>query len=187
MTPSPAKCSITPPARIDDRDDRRPVGVEHRRGPRSAGARSLNVVKPARSANSDADHALLAAERARGRPSRWRIRSRDDGRQVRAERRIEPADLVARSATRSASSSSVAPSRRSSVEDGVRRRRRSASAAATAAMAPACQRSTRASVASRYSPPNAPVSEPLPAVLARARRARWPRTPPASAGATPTS
>ncbi len=48
---------------------------------------------------------------------------------------------------------------------------RSASAADTAAIAPACQRSMRASVASRYRPPKAPVSDPLRRYSWRAPRA----------------
>ena len=71
---------------------------------------------------------------------------------------------------RSASSSSVAPSRRSSA------RTRSVdspldSAAATDATADAYQRSTRARVASRYRPPNAPVRDPRRWYSRRAARA----------------
>ena len=75
--------------------------------------------------------------------------------------------------SRSASSSAVAPSRRSCDSTSVVEAPRS-SAFATAAMARPCQRSIRASVASRYSPPNAALSEPLrryssraPAAIAR--------------------
>ena len=166
MTPSPAKCSITPPAASIAGHDRGPERVEHRedlgrraglaerREPGEVGEqrRSPRAPRPPAATPGASPADALG----------------DDRRQVRPERRIEPAQLVGRSGEQRDLVGSVAPSRRSSastrsIEPPVAPRRRRPPRSRRHASG----RSGRAS-ASRYRPPNAPVSEPLRRYSSRA-------------------
>ena len=117
---------------------------------------SLKVVNPGQVGEHHADLTLLAAQR-RQRGRAFADPLGDDRRQVGSKRRIEPPDLP-RGLRQERQLLVRAPSRRRSESTGSVDSPR-ASADTTDVTAPAYQRSTRASVASRYRPPNAAVSD----------------------------
>ena len=161
MIPSPANCSITPPwvSMTGTTTAQYVFSISIT----TVGARvSLNVVKLARSAKRTLTRRSTPPSRALPGSSTRRSATCDGryGRKSRSRRRTSPAACSTR-----ATSSLLAPSRRRSSRMGAVGSPRS-SAAATAPIARACHWSSRASVASRYSPPNAAVQRPAPAVLA---------------------
>ena len=112
----------------------------------SVGARvSLKVVKARQVREQDADHPFLAAQLIDGRRALLPDPLGDHRRQVRPEGRVEAAQLAS-GLVEQPMSVSVAPLAAQARPSTCPVEPPSSSAAATAAMAPACQRSSRARV-----------------------------------------
>ena len=183
-TPSPAKCSIVPPARSTIGHDRRPVGVQHLHDL----ARLVALAErrePGEVREHRGDDALVADRRdGRGRAAAADAFG-DDGRQVRAEAGVEPADLARR--LREERQLLVGGALAAELGEHVVRR-------ATARPARPRPRPRRTRTSDRRAPasPRGTArrtrrSASRAAGTRCAPRARWSGTRPAAGGATPTS